>query len=162
MRLFPPSLKLGAMKLSPSTVGILAAFGAALAYGSGQVVARQVVTNVASPLVTSFFALLFGSLVLAVVVRRDVPQDMKAPRRTFLYVTLAGLASSTAVVLMFTALSLAPVVVVSPVASLTPLFALVFTHLFLQRLERVTLRIVVGTLLVVAGIVLVVVGSARG
>ncbi len=154
------SRKLGIPKLSPVALGILAAFGAALAYGSGQVVARMVVTTLAPPLVTSFFALLFGSMVLAVVIRRDVPQDLKAPRRTFLYITLAGLNSSTAVVLMFTALSLEPVVVVSPVASLTPLFALVFTHLFLQRLERVTLRIVAGTLLVVAGIALVILGSA--
>lgn len=152
--------KLGMQKLSPATLGILAAFGAALAYGSGQVVARMVVTKLAPPLVASFFALLFGSMVLAVVVRRDVPQDMKAPRRTFLYVTLAGLSSSTAVVLMFTALSLAPVAAVSPVASLTPLFALLFTHLFLQRLERITLRVVAGTLLVVVGVVLVVVASA--
>ncbi len=156
------SRKLGMPKLSPVTLGILAAFGAAMAYGGGQVVARQVVTNVASPLVASLFALLFGSAVLAVAIHRDVPKDLKAPRRTFLYVALAGLCSSTAVVLMFTALSMAPVAAVSPVGSLTPLFALLFTHLFLQRMERVTLRVVAGTLLVVLGVVLVVVASARG
>ncbi|MSQ40803.1 MAG: hypothetical protein EXR55_03910 [Dehalococcoidia bacterium] len=154
-------IKPGALlRLSPGALGILAAFGAALAYAGAQVVGRQVVTGMASPVVVSFFALLFGAAILGVLIGRGVSQDLKAPRKTFLYISLAGVSSSVAVVLMYMALSREPVVVVSPVASLTPLFVLVFTHFFLQRLERLTLRIVAGTLLVVVGVVLVILGSA--
>ena len=161
MKLLPRPMGLSRLvKLDPALLGMASAFGAAMAYGGSQVVGRKVVTEFAPPLVASLFALFFGALVLAILVHRDVPQDIKAPRNSFLFIGLAGVASSAGVLFMFTALSLAPVVVVSPVASVTPLFALVFTHLFLQRLERVTLRIVIGTLLVVFGVALVTIGNA--
>ena len=147
------------LKLDPTILGMISAFGAALAYGGSQVVGKKVVTEIAPPLVASLFALMFGALVLAVIFHRDIPQDIKAPRKGFLFISLAGMASSGGVLFMFTALSHAPVVVVSPVASVTPLFSLLFTHIFLQRLERVTLRIIAGTLLVVLGVAVVTLGN---
>ena len=50
------------------------------------------------------------------------------------------------------ALARAPGVVVSPIAALYPLGAMLFTHLFLKRLERVTFRIVCGASLIVLGV----------
>ena len=150
----------GRVKLEPTALGLLLALGAAMAYGGGTVVGRKVVTDFAPPLVASLFALLFGALILAALIHRDIPQDRKAPRRAFLLIGLAGLCSSAGVALLFTALSLEPVVVISPVISLNPIFALLFTHLFLQQLERVTLRIIAGTVLVVLGVILVTIGTA--
>ena len=51
--------------------------------------------------------------------------------------------------------------VVTPLASLNPLVTLTLAHLFLQRLERVTARMVGGTVMAVGGVVLVVVGSTQ-
>ena len=50
-------------------------------------------------------------------------------------------------------------VLVAPVAGAHPLVAIVLTHIFLQRLERVTVRTVLGALLVLGGIVLIALGT---
>ena len=57
--------------------------------------------------------------------------------------------------LLYFALSKAPVVVISPVVAISPLVSLALAHLFLQRLEKITVRTVVGTLLVVLGVAIV-------
>jgi drug/metabolite transporter (DMT)-like permease len=48
----------------------------------------------------------------------------------------------------------------SPIVATYPLIAMTFTHLFLQRLERVTFRMVLGAILVAVGITFVVLGQA--
>jgi drug/metabolite transporter (DMT)-like permease len=50
------------------------------------------------------------------------------------------------------------VVVISPIVSSSPLVTLFLAHVFLTRLERVTKRLLFGTLLTVGGVVLVVIG----
>ena len=47
-----------------------------------------------------------------------------------------------------------------PVSGTFPLWAILMTHLFLQRLEQVTLRTVLGAVLVVAGVGLIAVGQS--
>ena len=48
---------------------------------------------------------------------------------------------------------------VSPVFALNPVVALVLAHFFLQRLERITLPLVLGTLFAVGGVVTVIIGT---
>ena len=52
----------------------------------------------------------------------------------------------------------ASVVLVSPLVSTYPLVSILLTHLFLKRLERVTMPTVVGGVLVAAGVALVAFG----
>ena len=59
----------------------------------------------------------------------------------------------------YLALNEAPVVLVVPLAGTHPLVSIVLTHLFLQRLEKVTLRTIMGALMVVAGVALIAIGS---
>ena len=54
----------------------------------------------------------------------------------------------------------APVALVTTVSSSYPLMAIAMVHFFMQRLERVTLRTLLGSALVVVGIALVSVGQA--
>jgi drug/metabolite transporter (DMT)-like permease len=50
-------------------------------------------------------------------------------------------------------------VLVAPIVGTSPLFAIAMTHLFLQRLERVTWRTALGASLVAAGVALVTFGG---
>jgi drug/metabolite transporter (DMT)-like permease len=61
---------------------------------------------------------------------------------------------------MYTALSKAPVTLASPIVTAYPLIAMTLTHIFLQRLERVTARMVLGAILVAIGITFVILGRA--
>ena len=62
------------------------------------------------------------------------------------------------VLLLYSAVLRAPVIVVSPIVSLQPVIALVMAHFFLQRLERITVQLALGTALVVGGVVAITFG----
>lgn len=146
---------------SKKNLGFLLAAGAALAFASRDVISRHVVTGVADPLVTAAFALALGCFMLLTVVHRDVARSLR--RLPLGYITMCGLAgicAGLAVASLFQALSRAPVTVVSPINASSPLFALLLAHIFLQRLESISLMLVVGTLLSVGGVVLVVLGAS--
>ncbi len=119
--------------------GYLFSAGAALFFASGHVLARAVVREVATPLVTSAFSMLFGAIFLFLFVLprfgRDVRQLNKR-RGVFLFVG-SGLAGGLAMMAMFYAFHYSPVAVVSSVSNVYPIFTLLFVHLFLQHLEHV-------------------------
>ena len=73
---------------------------------------------------------------------------------------MSGLASAWGVASLYLSLEQVSVVVASPVAGANPLVAILMTHIFLQRLERVSIRTVIGAVLVVAGVALVTIGTA--
>lgn len=140
-------------------LGSLAALGAGSCYGATSLIARRIVSDYASPTVGTAFSLLFGALMVLILFHRHALGDVgRAPRRAWLLVALAGCASTWGVGFLFLALSKAPVVVVAPLDATSPLVSLVLTHLFLQRLERVTWRTVAGAALVVGGVVLIALG----
>lgn len=143
----------------PVALGMMAASLAAVCYGSSQYIARQLVTQYAPPLVIASMALFTGLVILSSVTVPTLVKDRHAPRRAILFMILAGFAASAGVAFSFSALSHAPVVVVAPVSSVTPLISLALAHIFLQRLERITRRTWLGALLVVAGVILVTLGS---
>lgn len=158
----------------PLLFGYLAAASAAVAYGTVPVLGRIAVTGEAGnvpligrfaaeaptlPLVSATYTMLVGFIVMGLFAAPSVPTALRAPRRALAFVAMGGLAMSTGVSLLYLALSLAPVVVVSPVFALNAFVALVLAHFFLQRLERVTPPLVIGTVLVVAGVVAVILGA---
>lgn len=63
----------------------------------------------------------------------------------------AGVANSAFLLSYYAALSVAPVVLVQPVLQTSPLFVIVLSVIFLQRLERVTPRIVLAAAVVALG-----------
>jgi drug/metabolite transporter (DMT)-like permease len=141
-------------------IGLLCAVAGAAAYGTGHAVARHVVTRSAPAPVAATYTLFFGMLFLLVVSLPHLSNDLKAPRWSLIMMAMAGVCSSFGIFLMYTALARAPVMLASPIVATYPLIAMTFTHLFLQRLERVTLRMVLGATLVAVGITFVVLGQA--
>jgi DME family drug/metabolite transporter len=71
------------------------------------------------------------------------------------YFVGAGLAENLSVFLTVVALGLGTVSVVTPLTSTSPIFVLVLSPFLLRGVERVTGRIVVGTVLIVLGVYLI-------
>ena len=137
-------------------IGYGFAMGAALAYGASQTVGKHVTTEYAPPLVGTAFALLFGLAFVSVLFHRHIPTDLRGSRwQGYLWFGLSGIASASGVTLLYFALSKAPVVVISPVVAINPLITLTLAHFLLQRLERITKRTIMGTLLVVLGVLII-------
>ncbi len=141
-------------------IGLLCAVAGAAAYGTGHAIARHVVTTAAPAPVTATYTLFFGMLFLFVISVPHLKRDLQAPRWALIMMALAGVCSSFGIFLMYTALARAPVMLASPIVATFPLIAMTFTHIFLQRLERVTLRMALGAILVAVGITFVVLGQA--
>ncbi len=139
-------------------LGCLVAFGAAIGYGAGNVVSKEIVTNYATPLVTASMSLMFGTLYLFPMAFRTLPEVRRAPRREVGFITASGILQGLGVTSMMTALSKMPVVVAAPIGSLNPLIALILAYFLLKQMERITPRIIIGTILAVAGVVLVILG----
>ena len=74
-------------------------------------------------------------------------------KAVFLF-SLQGLLSSTANLLRYMALSLAPASVVSPLASTYPVALLILSYFFNRKLEIFNVPVITGTLTVVAGSIL--------
>ena len=119
---------------------------AAVAYGTGNVIAKKGMgeTDV-PPIVFTSFSLMFGMAIIS--------------RWPLLMMMAAGVSSGCAVMFLVLGLDRATVTMVSPIVALNPIVTLVMAHFLLQRLERITMRVVLGTFLAVVGVVLVVVGS---
>ena len=139
-------------------LGYMSALGAGLSYGSVALVARKIVNDYSSPLVATAFSIAIGSVIVVGLFHRHALQDMpSAPRRAWLMLLLSGCASAWGVAFWFLAFEHAPVVLVAPLAGTSPLVSILLTHIFLQRLERVTWRTVFGAVLVVVGVALIAV-----
>jgi uncharacterized membrane protein len=75
--------------------------------------------------------------------------------RSLAYFVAAGLAENAAVYLVVLGLSVGRVSVVAPLSSVSPIFVLLLSPLFLRGIEILDRRIVIGTLLTVAGVYLI-------
>lgn len=133
--------------------GIAFALAAATAYGSSQVITRQVIGDLAPPLTGTAIALFWGTLGFALMSVRGLRKEDGNFRRGAIFFICGGLFSAMGVLLMFLALARGQVVVIAPVLATNPLFTLFFAFLFLRGVERITPRIVLGALLVVSGVV---------
>jgi len=93
----------------------------------------------------------FTSFLIASGERRGL--DCDGPG--FGYFVGAGIAENLSVFLTVVALGLGTVSVVTPLTSTSPIFVLLLSPLLLRGVERITGRIVLGTVLIVAGVYLI-------
>ena len=141
-------------------LGYLVAAGGALCHASRDVISRHVVGNITDPLVTAGIALCLGCVMLFILTASDAVNTVRRVPAKYLAVCgLAGIGQGLGVASLFQALSLAPVTVVSPINASGPLITLLLVHIFLQRVESITPRLVLGTFLSVAGVIIVILGA---
>ena len=140
-------------------LGYVCGLSAAVAYGSSTFMIKILVTDYATPLVTATFSVMFGLLMLAPLVASDVPRAFREHRRFATMFVFSGIAGGIGSLSIFFALERGDLMVVTPIISTSPLITLILAHLFLQRLEKLTIPIILGAILVVGGTALVVVGD---
>jgi uncharacterized membrane protein len=76
-------------------------------------------------------------------------------RRALKYFSFSGVISSVAFLLYFMALNFSYIVKIQPISGSNPLFALIFSYIFLRDVEPVNRQTILATLLIVSGITLV-------
>src|SRR5215468_531766 len=86
---------------------------------------------------------------------------MSCRARSLGYFVAAGIAENASVFLSVMALGLRTVRVVTPLTATAPIFVLFLSLLFLRGIERLSARIVLGTLLIVLGVYLITALSKR-
>ena len=119
-------------------IGYILAIGAGACYGAVNFLGKIAVDDYAPPLVVATMAAAFGTAMLTPLVAREIPNALRSQAGAAAMYALSGMAAAAAAVALFFSLQRADLVVVSPLASTSPLITLVLTHLFLQRLERLT------------------------
>ena len=91
----------------------------------------------------------------ALVVSAGHGRAITARGRSLGYFIAAGIAENAAVFLNVVALGLGTVSVVAPLYGSSPIFVLLLSLLFLRGIERLSARIVIGTVLIVLGVYLI-------
>ena len=89
------------------------------------------------------------------------PEVMVCRGRSLAYFAAAGLAENVGVFMNVVALGMGRVSVVTPLYGTAPLFVLALAPFFLRNVERLTARVVAGTLLIVFGVYLITLLSGR-
>jgi len=89
------------------------------------------------------------------------PEIMVCRGRSLAYFAVAGLAENVGVFMNVVALGMGRVSVVTPLYGTAPIFVLVLAPFFLRDVERLTTRVVMGTLLIVFGVYLITALSGR-
>jgi len=92
---------------------------------------------------------------LAIIQMRGGRQALKLNRQSGGWLLGAALVNTGAIISVFSALNVGNVVRVEPLIACNPLLSLLWTGIFLKKLERLSTRIVVGALVTVTGTVLV-------
>jgi drug/metabolite transporter (DMT)-like permease len=133
---------------------------AALLYAVSHVLVRQGVSELATPLAGAAIGLFFGTLAFSMVNIRQLNFSLAARKWAVTVFVVAGILAAVGVALQYTALSMTPVIVVSPLTSTHPLLTLVFFRIFLRRLEPTSPRVTAGAVLVVLGVGAISVGQA--
>ena len=142
--------------------GYVLAFGAAASYGGTNVIAKELTEDYGSPLMISGFSLLFGVFLLAPIAGRstfDGLRSLKNDLGTVAFAALSGISSAVAIIALYYALQREDVVVVSPITAAYPLMVLLVARLFISKLERITKRVVAGSVMTILGIIVVIIGS---
>lgn len=91
------------------------------------------------------------------IASRNLP-SLRCDARSWRYFLAAGVTENAGVLLGLIALGLGQVSVVTPLNGTSPLFVLVLSYVYLRGIERLSGRIVLGTLLIVAGVFLLTAG----
>lgn len=144
--------KTGAWRNVLIALPLLSAFVA----GSTQVIRKIGLARIALPILGA--AVTTGTSLVAVTLSLLVSRKwsmVQFHRASLGYFVLAGCAVTLGVASVYMSLYLSDVVIVAPLASLSPLYSLALSALFLREVEVITLRRAAAAVLIVAGVVLI-------
>ncbi|MFB3887302.1 MAG: EamA family transporter [Thermodesulfobacteriota bacterium] len=78
---------------------------------------------------------------------------LQVKKQSFIYFVIGGVLTCIGWLALFSALNIGKVIIVSTIATSYSLVTLVLSYLFLRRVERLSLKIVVATILIVGGVI---------
>ena len=143
-------------------VGCLAGLTAGAATGGSTVLAKQAVSVYDSPLVITTLGMLAAMfLVIPVVglIAARNPAIRAFQWKPMGFVAISGLSTTVSIVAQIFAVQRADVLIVAPILATFPLWTLLLSHIFIARLEQITLRLTAGAFVTVAGVIAVVLGG---
>ena len=135
---------------------ILFPLGAALVSAISQSLRKQGLNILPDPFVATVTvtSVTLTLLIIFLLATRRTGQLRMGPE-SFRFFFIAALMAISAQISNFIALSRADVSVIIPLLNTTPFFTVLFSALFLRRMETITPRIVFGAILMVAGVVII-------
>lgn len=138
--------------------GMLLAIAGAFVWGTGPLFFRLGLTNIGNStwgaLISGISAFIFGTAIFS---RMGVVGEFARLKRKDLRLLLgAGTLDSLGIVVFLAGLSVAPVILVTPIVSARPLISVTLSYLFIQHLERINWKVLVGLFSVVSGVYLVI------
>ncbi len=132
-------------------IGVLYALGAATAYGVRPIFVKLALEQADAPLAGSIIGA-FASLVYAYVMDRPKVGLAKLDK-SFLFFLFAGITQATALIALTFGLSRGDVSLVYSLSASAPLFTVLFSAILLRGQERLTPRLILGSIAVVVGVV---------
>ena len=143
-------------------LGCLSGLMAGAATGGSTVLAKQTVNVSDAPLTIAAIGMLAAMLIVlptvAVIAARN-PAVRAYDLKSMGFVCLSGLSTTVSIVAQLFAVQRADVLIVAPILATFPLWTLLLSHIFISRLEEITLRLTVGTVVAVGGVAAVAVGG---
>ena len=143
-------------------IGCLLGLTAGAATGASTVLAKQAVGIYNSPLTISALGMLAAMFIVIPAVSLIAARNPVI--RTFDWksmgcVGFSGLSTTVSIVSQLFAVQRADVVIVAPILATFTLWTLLFSHIFISRMEQINLRLIIGAIVVVAGVVAVILGG---
>ena len=142
--------------------GCMAGLVSGAATGASTVLAKQAVSVYNAPLAIASLGMLAAMLFVVPGVSLMAARNPAIRTFDWKHMGLAGLSgasTTTSIVAQIFAVQRADVVVVAPILATFPLWTLLLSHLFIARLEEITLRLIIGTIITVAGVIAVALGG---
>ncbi|MFC1902858.1 EamA family transporter [Chloroflexota bacterium] len=131
---------------------------AGLAWGTSPIMIKLGLEEAGSPVAGALVAYLAATIVLSMsLMNQNRRTDLfSMDRRAVGFFCMSGLLSSTAQLLKFIALSVAPASVVAPLFNTSPIFTIILTFLLNRKLEVFSPTVIIATIAVVAGAILLI------
>ena len=142
--------------ISQAKLGFISIIASSIVYSVVQVLAKSLIGGEVSALAGSLITLGSGAFILLLGTAKNFKRNYDVSRHDLLWVFVAGVLGSNGLMLNFLALERAPVVLITPIIGITPLITLVLAAIFLRQLEKLTFKVIFGSIIVVAGVILVV------
>ena len=143
-------------------LGCLSGLVAGAATGGSTVLAKQTVNAFDSPLTIAALGMLAAMFIVVpgvcIIAARN-PAIRSFDWKSMSFVGLSGLSTTVSIVAQLFAVQRADVVIVAPILATFPLWTLLLSHIFIARLEQITLRLTIGAIVTVAGVAAVAVGG---
>ena len=143
-------------------IGCIAGLVAGAATGGSTVLAKQAVSVYDSPLAITalgMMAAMFLVVPIVSVLAARNPAVRSFDWKSMGFVGISGLSTTLSIVAQVFAVRRADVVIVAPILATFPLWTLMLSHIFISRLEQITLRLIIGTIVTVVGVIAVVLGG---